>query len=157
MEQEKMHCTTGQASRPGACNGHGCLFNSAEIKDESRYSPLKMSPGRKVLNLVHGTVKHQLWCKLLALLHVLKCAPVLLQSHAREIAELLAALQLERCLMSIVIVWKQRMLVWVDGRIVHWEHTVDMESVLLHDVLVLFSLLVSLVLLSVRIVDIEGM
>ncbi|OSX61435.1 hypothetical protein POSPLADRAFT_1144486 [Postia placenta MAD-698-R-SB12] len=125
---------------------------------------LWMGPGRKVLERVweRPTLALELCAALsdlgwggwksLALPHVLKHTPALLQSHARETAELLAALQRERRLASVDIVWKQRVQAWVDSRFARWEHAAE-SVLLLRDVLALSPLLASLAPLCVRIVE----
>ncbi|OSX63528.1 hypothetical protein POSPLADRAFT_1055582 [Postia placenta MAD-698-R-SB12] len=94
--------------------------------------------------------------KSLALPHVLTSAPALLQSHALETAELLAALQQKKRLANMDIVWKQRVQALFDDRIVHWKHAADTKSMLLLcDVLAPSPLLAPFAMLCVRIVNMK--
>ena len=67
--------------------------------------------------------------KLVALPHVSAKTHRLLESHPMETLELLAALNGERRLGDVDIVWKQRFGTWVEKRLSSWERSESNVSV----------------------------
>ncbi|PCH35509.1 hypothetical protein WOLCODRAFT_125910, partial [Wolfiporia cocos MD-104 SS10] len=126
---------------------------------------LWMSPGRKAIERVWerpilaiellGTLANLSWggWKLIALPHVLKRTPELLQTYPHRTLKLLATLQEGRMLDTVDVVWKQRFQSWVDGILTKWELTED-NVLLLHGILALSSLLPSISPLLIKIIDV---
>ncbi|CCM06042.1 uncharacterized protein FIBRA_08288 [Fibroporia radiculosa] len=81
--------------------------------------------------------------KLMALPHVLKHTPDLLESHPEKTLQLLVALHKEKRFSGVDIVWRQQLQAWVDEQITEWRHSEE-NALILHDILALSSLLKSI-------------
>ena len=101
---------------------------------------LWLGPGRKVFERIWerpvlgvelcGALSDLNWggWKMLALPHVLKLAPELLQSHTAKTLELLVAVHREGRLENVDVAWKGKLQKWVDGRFAAWDGSTDKAS-----------------------------
>ncbi len=101
---------------------------------------LWMGPGRKVFERAWerpsfaldlcGTLSNLGWggWKLIALPHVIRSVPQLLQSHPSKVLALLSILRNDGRLDGVDSAWKQRLQSWVDIRFREWKGTEEQVS-----------------------------
>ncbi|KAI0333223.1 hypothetical protein GY45DRAFT_1319830 [Cubamyces sp. BRFM 1775] len=155
---------TEYATLPLTDKTHASLLRFATSTLTAGEMVLWMAHGRKVLERswerpilgieLTGALSDLSWggWKLVASSYVSSNTHKLLDSHPAQTLELLAALQREKRLGDMDIVWKQRFQTWVERTFASWEHT-EQNIQMLEHVLELSSLLPALPKLLVSIIS----